>query len=122
MHELSIAMSFVDGAVEELARYPGDRVNAVHLKLGKLSGVVKEALLFSYDLACERTLLEGSRLLIEDIEPAIFCPHCQTERDASSIQNLVCSVCGASSAEIVHGREIMIVGLELENAYETAVG
>ncbi len=44
MHELSIAMSIVELAEEEAERR-SVQVNAVHLKLGALSGVVKEALL-----------------------------------------------------------------------------
>ena len=67
MHELSIALSIIEGVEEELTRYEDDaRVAAVHLRLGPLSGVAKEALLFSYDLACEGTRLEGSRLAIEE--------------------------------------------------------
>jgi hydrogenase nickel incorporation protein HypA/HybF len=46
MHELSIATSMVEMAGEEAARHPDTRVVALHLKLGPLSGVVKEALLF----------------------------------------------------------------------------
>ena len=46
MHELSIAMSIVELAQEEGERR-GARVNAVHLKLGALSGVVKDCLLYT---------------------------------------------------------------------------
>ena len=66
MHELSIALSIVEGVEEELANHQGARVAAVHLRLGPLSGVAKEALLFSYDLACEGTRLAGSSLKIEE--------------------------------------------------------
>ncbi|MCU1221680.1 MAG: hypA, partial [Candidatus Angelobacter sp.] len=44
MHELSIAMSIVEMAEEEAERR-GVRISAVHLTLGLLSGVVKDALL-----------------------------------------------------------------------------
>ena len=44
-----------------------------------MSGVVKEALLFSYDLACEGTLLEGSSLVIEEIPVMVHCPTCGIE-------------------------------------------
>jgi hydrogenase nickel incorporation protein HypA/HybF len=60
MHELSIALSILDVATEEAARRSG-RVLAVHLKLGPLAGVVKEALLSAYDLAREGTPLGPSR-------------------------------------------------------------
>ncbi len=68
MHELSIALSIVEGVEEELERQGGGRVCTVHLKLGPLSGVVKDALLFSYDLACEGTKLEGSRLIVVETD------------------------------------------------------
>jgi Zn finger protein HypA/HybF involved in hydrogenase expression len=45
MHELSIAMSMVETAREEAERR-GVQVTAVHLRLGALSGVVKDALFF----------------------------------------------------------------------------
>ncbi|HEY1496909.1 MAG TPA: hydrogenase maturation nickel metallochaperone HypA [Candidatus Solibacter sp.] len=66
MHELSIAMSIVEVASEEAQRQGGARVEAVHLKLGALSGVVKDALLFSWDLACEDSPIAGAKLEIEE--------------------------------------------------------
>ena len=56
MHELSIAMSIVDMAQEEAERRNAT-VDAVHLELGLLSGVVADALLFSYEIACAGTRL-----------------------------------------------------------------
>ena len=73
MHELSIAMSIVEMAEEE-AKCRGVQVVAVHLKVGALSGVVKEALLSCYEMACENTPLQGSHLLVEDVPVVIFCP------------------------------------------------
>ena len=67
MHELSIALSLIEGVEEELAKHGSARVSVVHLRLGRLSGVAKQALLFSYDVACEGTRLQGSTLQIEDM-------------------------------------------------------
>jgi len=44
-----------------------------------MSGVVKESLLFSYDLACEGTLLKGSNLVIEEIPVMVYYPTCGIE-------------------------------------------
>lgn len=60
MHELSIAMSIVETAREEAERR-GAQVTAVHLRRGALSGVVKEALFFSCEMACKDTPPAGSR-------------------------------------------------------------
>jgi hydrogenase nickel incorporation protein HypA/HybF len=112
VHELSIALSIIEGATEEAQRR-GVKVNAVHLKLGRLSGVVKEALLFSYGLACEGTLLEGSRLVIEETPCAVFCQNCEVERALTSIQRMCCPVCGEPTPQVAGGREVELVALEI---------
>ena len=113
MHELSIALSIVEMAAEE-ARRRGVRVEAVHLKLGSLAGVVKESLLFAYDLACANTALAGSRLVIEDIPTIVYCPTCKAERPLDSLQQFCCSHCQTPTAEVVRGRELEVVALEIQ--------
>jgi hydrogenase nickel incorporation protein HypA/HybF len=68
MHELSIALSMIEMASDEVVRHGGRRVTALHLKLGQLSGVAKEALTFSWEIACQGTALEGSQLIIEETQ------------------------------------------------------
>ena len=113
MHEFSIAMSIIEGATEEAQRHGCGKVRAVHLKLGALSGVDKDSLLFSYELACEGTALEGSRLVIEEIPVTAFCPRCEVERALASMQRMSCPVCGAPTPRVAQGREIELVGLEV---------
>jgi hydrogenase nickel incorporation protein HypA/HybF len=114
MHELSIAMSIVEMAQEEAERRGSVQINAIHLKLGALSGVVKEALLSSYEMACEDTALQGSRLVIEEIPVVVFCSSCRTERPVSSVQLFCCAECGTPTSEIVRGKELEVVALEIE--------
>jgi hydrogenase nickel incorporation protein HypA/HybF len=113
MHELSIAMSIVDMALEEAARR-SVQVDAVHLELGALSGVVKEALLFSYEAACGGTILEGSRLVVKHIPIEVFCPGCKLPKTLQSMQWLYCPDCGAATSEILHGKELVVTALELK--------
>lgn len=113
MHELSIAISIVELAQEEAERR-GVQVEAVHLKLGALSGVVKEALLSSYEMACEDTPLQGSRLVVEEIPIVVFCAQCQAQRRLGSAQWFYCPECGTPTSEIVQGKELEVVALELQ--------
>jgi hydrogenase nickel incorporation protein HypA/HybF len=113
MHELSIAMSIVEMAQEEALKR-GVRVDAVHLKLGAMSGVVKEALLSSYEMACDDTPLRGSRLVIEEVPVIVFCPNCEVQRPLSSVQLFCCGECGAPTSEIVQGKELEVVALEIQ--------
>jgi hydrogenase nickel incorporation protein HypA/HybF len=113
MHELSIAMNIVDLAIDEAESRGASGVEVVYLKLGPLSGVVKEALLFSYEVACRETLLEGSKLSIEEVAIVVNCPSCRRLRCAQSMQSMCCSACGTPTPEVVQGRELLVTGLEL---------
>ena len=85
MHELSIAIDLVEIA-ENAARSAGAQaVETVYLRVGVMSGVVKEALLFVYDTATKDTMLENSRLEIEDVPLVVYCPDCQLESELPSI-------------------------------------
>jgi hydrogenase nickel incorporation protein HypA/HybF len=113
MHELSIAMSIAEMAGDEAA-CRGVEVEAVHLRLGVLSGVVKEALLSCYEMACDGTALQGSHLIVDEVPTVIFCQKCKAERALSSVQLFCCPICGTPSAEIVQGKELEIVALEIK--------
>jgi hydrogenase nickel incorporation protein HypA/HybF len=113
MHELSIAMSIVDAAMDEAQRR-GVKVSAVHLRLGALSGVVKDALLFSYEVACQDTPLQGSRLLVEDVPVIVFCAHCQEKRTLESVQLFECPECSTPTMDIRQGKELEVFALEVE--------
>ena len=119
MHELSIALSMIEMATEEVERRGGVRVNALHLKLGPLSGVVKDALLFSYEVACSGTLLEGSQLIIEDVPVVIYCGTCQSEQPLESMQRFCCPVCGTLTSDVVRGKELEFVAMEIEDIGES---
>lgn len=65
VHELSIALSLVDLACEEKERRHLPAVQALHLRLGSRSGVVRDALVFSFDMAAAGTCIEGATLKVE---------------------------------------------------------
>jgi len=113
MHELSIAMGIVDAAADEAHRRRV-KVNAVHLRLGALSGVVKDALLSSYELACQDTPLAGSRLVVEDVPVAVLCPQCKEKRVLRSLQSFACPECGTPTMNILQGKELEVFALEVE--------
>lgn len=113
MHELSIALSILDVAGEAAERH-GGRVAAVHLKLGPLSGVVKEALVSAYDLAREGTALAGAELVVEEVPMVVYCDACAAERTPASVYELLCPTCGAPTPRVVRGQELEVVSLEIQ--------
>ncbi len=113
MHELSIAYSLVQTAVHAAQESNIEQVQAVHLRLGALSGVIKDALLFSYDIAAKGTILEGSRLEIEEIPVIVHCTNCG-DVTLPSIQRFRCPICDRPSADIRQGKELEIISLEYD--------
>jgi hydrogenase nickel incorporation protein HypA/HybF len=118
MHELSIAMSIVDFAEEEAERRGSPRVTAVYLKLGVFSGVVKEALTTSFEMACAETRLAGSKLIVEEVPLVVYCSRCEAERTVKLDDGVQlwfqCPECGMEMPEIRQGKELQVTALELD--------
>lgn len=112
MHELSIAHDLVELAQRSAREHGLRRVTALHVRIGVLSGVVKEALLFAFDAVAMGTLAEGAKIVIEEVPVTIFCPFCQAEQTLSSPVPMRCPACGTRSGDLRAGRELELVRLE----------
>ena len=114
MHELSIALDIVDVASEAATRLGDVQVTAVRLRVGVFSGVVKEALLFSFEAASAGTRLEGAELLIEEVPVTAWCPTCAADRELPDARLRRCPVCGSPAPRLVRGDELLVIGLEVQ--------
>jgi len=112
MHELSIAVHIVATLESDLADKPG-RILAVRLDVGVLSGVVADALQFSWDLACEGSRLAGSQLKIHELPAVVHCEKCAARRTLASSHRMRCPVCGEWTPDVVSGSELQIRAVEM---------
>jgi hydrogenase nickel incorporation protein HypA/HybF len=115
MHELSIAMAILEEVGDVAARQRIARVRGVRLRIGELSSVVNDALNFAWELAAEGTVAAGSRLEIERVAVQVRCPTCRDTRSPLAANHLVCSTCGTPAPEIMQGRELLVVGMEVDD-------
>lgn len=115
MHELSIALSLIEITSEEARRLGAGAVLAVHLEVGEFAGVAAAALSSAFELAREGTPLAEAELIVKPVPLTAVCPRCALERPVRSVQELVCRVCGTPVDEIVHGKELRIVAMEVES-------
>lgn len=113
MHELSIALSIVEIATETVRRSGGGRVRELYLKIGAMSGVVKDALLFSWQMASADTPLEGSRLVIEEVPLVAHCADCGEDKRLDAVNKFFCPACGQALTKIIHGKELELTALEI---------
>ena len=108
MHELSIAQSIV----EMVGERAGDaRVHKLTLVIGRLSGVMPDALRFCFDICTEGTVLEGA--VLEVIEPSGRgrCPERGGEQEITSLFDFC--VCGATGLDCIAGDELRIKQMEM---------
>jgi hydrogenase nickel incorporation protein HypA/HybF len=113
MHELSIATSIVEAAEAAALEAGASRVTVVSLRIGVLSGVVVDSLRFCFDMATEGTLLEGASLAVDELPAVARCTACDIEVELLEAFALVCPRCGASTPELVQGRELELASLEI---------
>ncbi len=90
MHELSIALTILDLVADELRPRRYSRVVSVQLKLGPLSGVVKEALESAYELAREDSVAPDSRLVIDETSILAHCPACAGAAGCLAAEFVLC--------------------------------
>ena len=119
MHELSIALSLIDAACEKALLMGNPRVEALHVRIGPLSGVVPEALEFSFMVARDGTAISGARLQIERTELVARCVRCDKDRTLESPQHLRCPVCNESTPDVVSGYELEFSAMEVDEGVAT---
>ena len=107
MHELAITQSVVDMVVERMA---GRRIAAVRIRVGELSGVVPDAMLFCYDVVTAGTDLEGSRLEIEHTPGRAHCRDCA--QDFALPDLIMLCGCGSANVQLTGGRELEVSSVE----------
>jgi hydrogenase nickel incorporation protein HypA/HybF len=113
VHEVTVALGLLEG-VQATAQEQGiERVTVVHVRIGALSGIVRDALLFSWDVASAETVAEGSELRIEEVPLAVFCERCEDERAPRPGTGLLCPECGIPCPRILRGREMQLVAMEV---------
>lgn len=121
MHEMGIALEIIDIVRDSLpVDKPEVRVERVYLKLGKLSAVVADSLLFCFEVAVKDTPVDGAQLVIEEIPVTAQCKACG---HGWTLENPVftCPVCQSADVEMLTGRELDIDAIEITEGDESYV-
>jgi hydrogenase nickel incorporation protein HypA/HybF len=113
MHEMGIALQIIDIAAASIPpEMRSARVERVNLKIGKLAAVVPDSLRFCFEIASKDTLLSGAELEIEETPVIARCKDCDA-RWTIAEPVFTCSSCNGVSLEILSGRELDIVSIEI---------
>jgi hydrogenase nickel incorporation protein HypA/HybF len=121
MHEFTITSSIVE-TVLDLARKHGSRkIQEVHLTIGKLRVLSVDQVKFCYEVLAKGTILEGSKLIVEEAAGNLRCTQCgyysefNPDNDPSfhfGIPPMICPQCG-NSLTIEGGDELVITRVRM---------
>ena len=124
LHEFSIATTLVNTLLDFAQKEGAEsKVLEVYLRVGKLRGIAIEQLIFSYGILSKGTILDGSKLIVEETAAEAHCHQCDFKEtfqlaDESfhfGIPQLSCPQCGAS-LDLEGGDEIVIAKVRMLRA------
>jgi len=116
-----VTSQIVQSVLAEAEKRGAKKVTEVHLVIGKLTFLGLEQVQFAYDALTKGTIMEGSRLIIEQQEGIVKCSHCGYEGGFKyeddplyhvSVPTLKCSECG-NVVNIVAGKECTIKSIKM---------
>jgi hydrogenase nickel incorporation protein HypA/HybF len=124
LHEFSAALSIVNAAVEATKDHKIKKVIAVNVEIGEFTFLVPEQLEFNFEIASQKTILEGSELKIKKVNGRVKCLKCGFEGEAQAPEDLPgqmaffapmrCPKCDSSATEITGGKDFTITNIEAE--------
>jgi len=100
----------VDAVTERTGSAP---VTSVGLRVGRLAGVVPDAMRFCFELVTAGTPLEGAALEFEQPDGRGRCRSCGAEFVLADLI-LLCE-CGSADVEVLAGRELAVASVVLRS-------
>ena len=110
MHELSIARGIIDIAMKEAADKQLENIEEIGLKIGALTGVNSDALMFAFEAATVDTPLARTKLCVEFVEISGICQSCGRDIRVHDYA-FICEHCGSTDLKITGGEELDITYL-----------
>ena len=115
MHELAIAETLVKLVQNNVVQRDRCAVRKVGVRIGELTDVYIDALKFGYQIACQGTVLEGSKLEIESVAISAHCNTCGRQ-DEIERHLFICSHCGSNDIKVTSGMELDLAWIEIDDA------
>jgi hydrogenase nickel incorporation protein HypA/HybF len=119
MHELGVAQNILEIVQQSVPENQAKAVREIRLRIGQLSGIVPDSLDFCFTAIINGTDMQQARLAIEQIPTMSQCKECNHR---FGIEDWVfsCPVCRSPNLELISGKELEIVEIELADECEEA--
>ncbi len=116
MHELSVAMSIADLALDEARKAEAKQIKELEVEIGEWAGVDSEGLLFSLDAVLKSNpVLRHTKVTLRKHSPLMHCGSCHSDFRPKAPYIRQCERCGAENVELLHGRELSLKSLTIDD-------
>lgn len=114
MHEMSVAQNIIEIVRDHIPQGSEEKVTKIRLKIGELSGVIPDSLLFCFDILKNGSTLRNAVVEVEHVPITARCQSCNI---ISQLEYGVffCTNCYGSNIELLTGKELYIVDIELDD-------
>jgi hydrogenase nickel incorporation protein HypA/HybF len=112
MHEMALAESVCDIALQAARAQGAARINAVRLEIGALAAVEVEALRFAFEVIKRGSLAHEARLDIVSSAASAWCMRCA---EVVSIQRRgdACPLCAGHQLQVSGGDAMRVIDIEV---------
>jgi len=116
-----MAKQIVENVLAEARKHNAKRVSEVHLIVGQFTFLGGEALRTAYEALAKDTMLEGSKLVIEEKKGLVKCRMCGYEGTVhlsnehehhEELPIICCPNCGAA-VDILDGKDCVVQSVKL---------
>jgi hydrogenase nickel incorporation protein HypA/HybF len=112
MHELGIAESILDIVKQSVPDGQASEVRTIRLRVGPFAGVVSDSLKFCFAALSGEAGMSNAVLRIEQTPLTALCRGCGNKSEVGKFV-FRCSACGGVDLEIVSGKELEVVEIEV---------
>ncbi len=109
MHELGITQEIVETVAR---RAQGRKVHRVRIRVGRLAGVVPDAIKMCFELCATEAGIGGALLVVDEVEGCARCRACGVETTLD-VPYGACAACDGVDLEWIRGHELTVVDMEV---------
>ena len=114
MHELAVTQSILDIALRHAKEAGAQRILAINLVIGELTGFVDDSIQFYFAFLSEDTLAQDARLVFQRVPARARCHACGAEYTPPNSRIWTCPECEALGGEVIAGREFSVTSIEVD--------
>ena len=112
MHELGIARNILEIVQQTVPDHQFPSVKWIRIRIGQLSGIVPDSLEFCFSALLSETGMQQAGLKMETVPTVSLCKDCRHQFTVEDFA-FSCPSCSSANLEMLSGRELEIVDIEL---------